>query len=415
MSDREPDPAALDELSRAFGGERDDAGRDDAARDDAGRDDAGRDDAGRHGFGDEFEGVRIVPRDPSPPIDDDGLPPTAPTPIQPARPAPPAQPPTEPATAPNVISIGSDDDLPDAVYVEGSLDAGGRSGPVVVIEDDESGEVLHTETARDLRRGVEPRMRERRAAVQREKVRKRLLWIGLAVGVAIVLVATLAVLGSGLFAVQEDQVDVTGNVYTDPEALQAAIDELVGTPTLLADTDAVERRIEEIPWVEDAKVRVSFPHSASIEIRERKALTTYQGPDRRFRVLDRHGRVLDVLDDYPIAYVLIQGPDPADLEPGQFAPFGYVAASELAMSLTPTVRPQVRSIGVTADGAALALLLTNGVEVHFGEARDLLDKLVRLETVLADLAAEQAAAAAAGDPVPELPDVIDVSTRETTR
>lgn len=387
MNDREPDQAALDELSRAF----------------------------QEG---EFEGVRIVPRDPSPPAagDDDALEPTAPTPIQSRPPEPPAQPPTEPATAPHVISIGADDDYPDPVYVEGSLDGGGRrGGAVVVIEDDDSGDVLRTETARDLRRGVEPRMRERRAAVQREKVRKRLLWVGLAVAAVVVLVAALAVLGSGLFAVQEDQVDVTGNVYTDPEALQAAIDELVGTPTLLADTAAVERRLEQIPWVEDAKVRVSFPHSASIEIRERKALTTYQGPDRRFRVLDRSGRVLDVLDDYPIAYVLIQGPDPADLEAGQIAPFGYVAASELALSLTPSLRGQVRSIGVTADGAALALLLNNGVEVHFGEARDLLDKLVRLETVLADIAAEQAAATAAGEPVPELPDVIDVSTRETTR
>ena len=396
MSDREPDPAALDELSRAF--------------------QEGEVDEG------EFEGVRIVRRvspadastdDASPErrLDDDGLEPTAPTPIQ-----SPAQPPTQPATAPHVISIGSDDDFPDPVYVEGSLDgAARRGGPVVVIEDDESGDVMRTETARDLRRGVEPRMRERRAAVQREKVRKRLLWIALGVVAALVVVAVLAVLGSGMFAVQEDQVDVTGNVYTDPEALQAAIDELVGTPTLLADTDAIERQIEEIPWVEDAEVRVGFPHSASIEIRERKALTTFQGPDRRFRVLDRNGRVLDVLDDYPIAYVLIQGPDPADLAPGQFAPFGYVAASELALSLTPSLRGQVRSIGVTADGAALGLLLNNGVEVHFGEARDLLDKLVRLETVLADIAAEQAAAAAAGEPAPELPDVIDVSTRETTR
>ncbi|HWL42505.1 MAG TPA: FtsQ-type POTRA domain-containing protein [Ilumatobacter sp.] len=390
--EHEPDPAALDELSRAFGTET--------------------------------EGVRIVPRTPTPPrpetpdasdsLDDDGLEPTAPTPIQ----GRPSQPDTEPATqpsAPAVIAIGGDDDFPDPVYVEGSLDAGSRRGPVVVIEDDESGDALRTETARDLRRGVEPRMRERRAAVHRAKIRKRLVWIGLVVGVALVLVAALAVLGSGLFAVQEDQVRITGNVYTDPEALQVVVDDLVGTPTLLADTDEAERRLEQIPWVEAARVRVSFPRSASIEIRERKALTTYQGPDQRFRVLDRQGRVLDVLDQYPIAYLLIRGPDPVDLEPGQFAPFGYVAASELAMSLTPSLRGQVTSVGVTADGAAMALLLDNGIEVHFGEARNLLDKLVRVETVLADIAAVAAEAAAAGRPEAELPAVIDVSTRETTR
>lgn len=396
MSDREPDPAALDELSRAFAG--------DAAEP-------------------PVEGVRLIPRSAAPtagPGADDDLEPTAPTPMPP-RAAPPTEPAAKPTVtpavkaAPQVISIGADDDFPDPVYVEGSLDAGGRRGAVVVIEDDESGDVMRTETARDLRRGVEPRLRERRAAVQRAKVKKRLVWIGLAVAAVLVLVAVLAVLGSDLFAVQEDRVTVTGNVYTDPDDLQEAIDELVGTPTLLADTGAIEASLEEIPWVESARVSVDFPHSASIEIRERKALTTYQGPDGRFRVLDREGRVLDVLDAYPIAYLLIQGPDPVDLEPGQFAPFGYVAASELAMTLTPSLRGQVASIGVTADGSSLALLLTNGVEVRFGEARDLLDKLVRLETVLADIAEEQADAAAAGDPAPPLPEVIDVSTRETTR
>ena len=30
----------------------------------------------------------------------------------------------------------------------------------------------------------------------------------------------------------------------------------------------------------------AFPHAATIEIRERAAMTTYQGPDGRFRVLD---------------------------------------------------------------------------------------------------------------------------------
>jgi cell division protein FtsQ len=418
VSEREPDPAALDELSRAFG----------------------VDPPG------EFEGVRIVPRRASTPArhsdrtdvadgtdagaasDDDaeGLEPTAPTPFQRAE-APTvaggAPTPTPPAAAPTVISIGGDDELPDPVYVAGSLEAAGRRGgpggrersSVVVIEDDESGDVLKTETARDLRRGVEPRMRERRDAVRKARLRKRLTWVGVGLTAVLLVVAALAVLGSRLFAVEEGDVRITGNVYTDPEQLQQIVDDLVGTPTLLADTQEVERQIEEIPWVADAKVTVRFPHSASIEIRERKALTTYQGPDHQFRVLDREGRVLDVLADYPIAYVLIAGPDPVNLDAGQFAPFGYVAASELAMSLTPSVRGRVAAIDVTADGASLALLLDDGVEVRFGEARDLLDKLVRLETVLTEIAREQQVATEAGEPVPEAPTVIDVSTRETTR
>ena len=56
--------------------------------------------------------------------------------------------------------------------------------------------------------------------------------------VLVVVVAALAVLGSSLFAV--DDVDVTGNVYTDAAELQAVVDDLIGTPVLRVDTLAAE-------------------------------------------------------------------------------------------------------------------------------------------------------------------------------
>jgi len=96
-------------------------------------------------------------------------------------PAPPVDPliahPPKPAAArePSVISIEADD-LPDAVYVEGSLDGGGP-GSIVFIEDDVAADALTPESDRDLRRGIEPRMRERRLAVKRAHGRKRLRWL----------------------------------------------------------------------------------------------------------------------------------------------------------------------------------------------------------------------------------------------
>jgi cell division protein FtsQ len=217
----------------------------------------------------------------------------------------------------------------------------------------------------------------------------------------ILAVAALAIFGSSLFAIRAEEVTVTGNLYTDPERLQAVVDDLVGTPVLIADTQRAERELEAIPWVEDAKVTTHFPHGVTIEIRERAPVATYQGPDAKFRVLDRDGRVLDVLDGYPIAYVLITGPDPVDLEPSEIAPQGYTAAAELAKNLTGTVRGRVEHIEVTADGSRLVMYLDDGTEVRFGEARDLFSKLVRLETVLMQ------------NPERE-PGTIDVSTSQTT-
>ena len=299
-----------------------------------------------------------------------------------------------------VISIDADD-LPDAVYVEGSLEGGGASS-IVFIEDDVAADALTPESDRDLRRGIEPRMRERRMAVKRAQGRKRLRWMVAAFVLVLVGVAGLATFGSGLFAIRADQVTISGNVYTDDQRLQAVVDELVGTPVLVADTQEAERQLEAIPWVDDAKVTVHFPHSATIEIRERQAVATYQGPDGSFRVLDRDGRVLDVIGEgYPFAYVLITGPDPVDLDAGEVAPQGYQAAAELARNLTGTVRGRVERLEVTADGSRLVMWLDDGSEVYFGEARDLFAKLVRLETVLTQ------------NPDRE-PGAIDISTSQAT-
>jgi cell division protein FtsQ len=310
-----------------------------------------------------------------------------------------AHPPKPAAPEPKVISIEADD-LPDTVYVEGSLDGGG-TGSIVFIEDDVAADALTPESDRDLRRGIEPRMRERRLAVKRAHGRKRLKWLVAALILVLLAVAALATFGSSLFAIRADQVTITGNLYTDPGRLQAVVDDLVGTPVLIADTQRAERELEAIPWVEDAKVTAHFPHAVTIEIRERAPVATYQGPDAKFRVLDRDGRVLDVLDGYPIAYVLIEGPDPVDLDPSEIAPQGYKAAAELAKNLTGTVRGKVDHIEVTADGSRLVMFLDDGTEVRFGEARDLFTKLVRLETVLMQ------------NPDRE-PGTIDVSTSQTT-
>ena len=372
MTDRhahDPDPAALDELSRAF----------------------------------DVSG-RAVPSDsPDEPDEPDEPAPEAPAPAPIIRiddysgsvevrsdvgPAPPPPaPPLEPALTPSsavdeIVVIAVDDDLPDPVYVEGSLDQGG-SRTIVFIEDDDTGDTSVPDSGRDTRRGIEPRMRERRVAVKRAQSRKRLKWVALVTGVVVVAVTGLAVLGSPLFAVRADQLTVTGNVYADPDRLDEIVDDLVGTPSLRVDTRRLERELEQIPWVERARVAVRFPHTATIDIRERAAMTTYQGPDGRFRVLDRDGRVLDVIDKYPFAYMLISGPDPVDLAPGDFAPTGYAAASELAKNLTASVRGRVEYVDVTADGSRLVLYLDDGSVVFFGESRDFFAKLLRLESVLA--------------------------------
>ena len=302
------------------------------------------------------------------------------------------------------ISIGGDE-LPDAVYLDDELERGVAVGATLFIDDDGSADAVAPKEAST--RGIEPRLRQRRIGVRRAESRRRLKWVIVAGLVLAVVVAALAVLGSSLFAVKN--VDVSGNVYTDAAQLQAVVDDLTGTPVLRVDTLAAEEQLESIPWVEDARVTTKFPDSATIEIRERTPLVAMLGADGETRVLDRDGRVLDLIEGQPVALVWISGPGTLDTGLGGTAPIGYSSAASFVTKLTPTIRSRVHSMTVTPDGSDLRLILTgvdaNGpIEVRFGSAigdSDQIEKLVRLERKLEDVGS---------DPV----SVIDVSTSEVT-
>ncbi len=305
----------------------------------------------------------------------------------------------------STIAIGGSDGLPDAVYLDTALETGLGSGlgddpSTVFIDDDGTGDALAIKDATTP--GIEPRLRQRRIGVRRAASRKRIKWVVLgAFGLAVML-GILTVLGSGWFAI--DDIEVSGAVYTDENRLQLVIDDLVGTPVLLADTDAAERELEAIPWVDDARVRTNFPSSATIEIRERKPVAAMAGPDGRFRVLDVKGRVLDVIDGQPVAFILVNSPSTPGLAAGEFAPVGPSWAAALVPKLTPTIRPRVLSIDVTDDGSDLVMYLSPNspdesndesndqqmtpIRVRFGSAigdSDQIEKLVRLEDRLDDL------------------------------
>ena len=322
-------------------------------------------------------------------------------------PGPSRRVPSEPVQTPSaprrgdtdrVVSI-SDDDLPDAVYVDGNLDPGGGRRRVI-IDDDGIGEAM-SGGARDLRHQMENRVRDRRAELRRRFINRRTARVVVALMVILAVVAVLTLLGSSWFGIRRESVRVTGAVYTDPVALAAVIDDAVGTPVVLYDTDAARERLEQIPWVETALVRTDFPFGLDIDLRERTPVLSYPGPDGLFRVLDAEGRVLDVIDGWPFEYMLLVSGDSPNLPAGAFAPTGHIGAARLADVLTGTVRDRVAELRVDAAGTDLEMVLDDNTRVRFGAARDLFDKLVRLETVLT------ASSPPAGS-------VIDVSTDEVT-
>ena len=270
--------------------------------------------------------------------------------------------------------------VPVAIVDEG-LSTSSDQRSTVFIDDSGpgTGEIVTVDVATSAAR-MEPRMRERRIAVKRAVGRRRLKWVAIGSTVVAVVAAALAVLGSGLFAISA--VEVEGAVYSRGDALDAVVADLEGANVLRVDTAAAERALEAIPWVESAEVTTDFPNGAKIEIRERRPTIAYLAGDGRYRVLDSNGRVLDVIAGRPVDYLELIVDDAAELEAGRLAPAGYRAAASLVSALTPQMRQRATSVSLDQNATELSLLLDDQIEVRFGAAEDLLDKLVRLQTAL---------------------------------
>ena len=83
----------------------------------------------------------------------------------------------------------------------------------------------------------------------------------------VLVVAALAVLGSSLFAI--DDVEVDRQRLHRPDRLQAVVDDLVGTPVLLADTQRPSGSSRRSRGSRTPRSPTHFPHGVTIEIRER--------------------------------------------------------------------------------------------------------------------------------------------------
>lgn len=324
---------------------------------------------------DELELALVEPDDPDdvPPLD------VPIVPVVPPAPAPPMR---------RVIVI-EEDDRPDSVYLDedkekafherrdAADDSGERS--TIVIADLDDGGAAEAPVARSRGGSIDPRIRARRISVRRAEGRRRLIWVGIGIAVVLIAIGAIAVFASSVFDVRE--VDVQGAVYTDQDVLDSVIADLRGEPVLLVDTKAAEQRLEEVPWVESARVSTDFPHRVLIDIRERRPIATFQGGDGQYRIIDAQGRVLDVIAGQPADYLLITGDHP-DTERGQFAGAPYAAVAELVVSLPPEIADLTSTVGVDPATGTLTMVLESdaegGVSVRLGDSQNLDEKLARL-------------------------------------
>lgn len=224
---------------------------------------------------------------------------------------------------------------------------------------------------------IDPRLRARRVEVRRSEGRRRLRVLVAAGAVVGVLLLLVGLLFTPLFDV--DHVTVAGQFRTDPEDVVAAAGIDRGEPLVTADLGAAARRIEALPWVDEATVVRSWPGTLRYRVVERQPAA--QGADGAWVAVDGDGRVLVTLDGEPTDLPVVEGVT-VDPTVGASAPEDAAGAFAVAAAIPVSARPAIDAVVVDAEGAVTVRLDSGGVAT-VGPLEDLPAKGVALASVVA--------------------------------
>jgi cell division protein FtsQ len=214
---------------------------------------------------------------------------------------------------------------------------------------------------------IDPRIRARRIAVQRDEGRKRLRRLGIGG-------ATIAVL-AGLWGIaltpllDVDHLRVEGAGRTGAEAVVGATGIERGDPLLTTRVGAAARRVSRLPWVQRVDVHRRWPGTVEITVVERTAAAAVPVKAGGWVLLDGTGRQLEVVPQ-PEAGVLRVEVPPVVGEPGQTLRAGASAALALAGSRPSPLRDRLLALRpVKGGGVEGTVALRNGSQatVDFGE------------------------------------------------
>jgi cell division protein FtsQ len=233
---------------------------------------------------------------------------------------------------------------------------------------------------------IDARIAERRRRIRGERRQGRLRRTLLLITLLLLVVALVLVERSALVGLEE--VEVAGTERLDPsEVLDAAALEL-GTSTLRLRLGAVEERVEALPLVGEATARRLDPLSVRIEVTERQPALNVRGGSERV-LLDRDGILLVEGSVDGLPEIRIQGEVPG---PGQEvgADPALANAHETWRTLSGPLRAEV--VRYDAEGPdELTLRLRSGVDVRFGRAERVDEKVRALGAVLDDVAEAEVA------------------------
>lgn len=161
---------------------------------------------------------------------------------------------------------------------------------------------------------------------------------------------------AGIVGMAAEDITITGLSHHDPEALLAAIGVAPGGSLIGFDASMARRILENLDWIESAKIQRRFPNQLDIAVKEREPFAIWQRGEAYY-VIDRTGAAMSGL----AAAQLVKLP----LVTGEGA---NVAAAELINQLEayPDLMLQVQA-AARVGGRRWTLYLDSGITVLLPE------------------------------------------------
>jgi cell division protein FtsQ len=234
-------------------------------------------------------------------------------------------------------------------------------------------------TASDRAR-IDPRLRARRVEVKRAQGRRRLRVLLAATALTAVVAGSWIAVTSPLLDI--DRIVVTGSAAVPGEVVRSAAGVETGDALLLLDLGAVERRVEAVPAVLDARVARDLPGGLRIAVVEREPVAWAHTGDGTVTVLDGTGRAIaEAAADAAPALPEVAGL-PRLPHAGRSTE-GAATATGVLEDLPGELRARVTAIAF--DGSVATLRLDDGIEVRLGSPRSVAAKGRTAAAVLAAL------------------------------
>lgn len=252
---------------------------------------------------------------------------------------------------------------------------------------------------------TDPRISRRRRAIERSRRRRLIASCG---AIAVVATGVWVAFWSPVLGVRHIQ--VVGARYVGPEDVASVARLSRDDNLLLVSPPDIASKVEELPWVREARVDRRLPGTVRVRIAERKAAIVLSAEGERW-TLDRVGNVLaggEAADGLPV----VAGMNLDEVRPGIKLRQREVRDALAAWrSLAPRIRREVAAV-LAPSPERITLSLVDGTQVRFGAARELRAKNEVLSALLGELRAEGTASSYIDVRVPTNP-AVSTPPRET--